>query len=196
MLVKQAALRCRILPISAAQCLSTLDRNCAASAEPWTPAPLLDPHTGAGMIRLFGYFFGIATFLGLIVAGAVGDLCRQPDQGPARLRGAGQLRAAGDDARPRRRRRADGRVRARAAPLSADPGDARPRQGGVPVGRRQEFLQAPRHRHHRPRPRAAHQLQEHGRRPAPGRRLDDHPAGRQELPADLRPDHRPQDQGR
>ena len=34
-----------------------------------------------------------------------------------------------------------------------------------------------------------------GGRPAPGRRLDHHPAGRQELPAHLRPDHRPQDQG-
>ena len=38
--MKQAVLRCRILPISAAQSLSTRIGNAAASAEPRTPAPI------------------------------------------------------------------------------------------------------------------------------------------------------------
>src|SRR5947207_927696 len=44
-------------------------------------------------------------------------------EGPAGLFPTTGLRAAGDDARARLRWRAGGRVRARAAPLSADSGD-------------------------------------------------------------------------
>src|ERR1700741_2162284 len=60
---------------------------------------------------------------------AVSSRCREPrlvrrgpHQGPAELRRAGEVRAAGHDARPRLRRPAGCRVRAREAPLSADPG--------------------------------------------------------------------------
>ena len=70
----------------------------------------------------------------------------------------------------------------------ADPGDPGPRQGGLPVGRGQEFLQPSRRRRHRSWPRGHRQPAEFRLRPPPGRRLDDHPAGGQELPADHRPD--------
>ena len=53
------------------------------------------------MIRLIGYFFGIGVMLALLVAAAVGVYIGTSDQGPAGLRGARQLRAAGNDARPR-----------------------------------------------------------------------------------------------
>ena len=114
------------------------------------------------MIRLIGYFFGIGTTLALLVAGGValyiGNLAKDlPDyevlakyEPPVTTR----VHAV--------RRRADGRVRARAAPLSADPGRAGPRQGGLPVGRGQEFLQPSRHRRDRPWPRRPHQSAEHG----------------------------------
>jgi penicillin-binding protein 1A len=97
------------------------------------------------MLRLIGYFFGIGTVLALVVAAGIGSTSAR-FEGPARLRGAGELRAAGDDARSRRRRRADGRIRPRAAALPADPGHSRPRQGGLPVGRGQELLHPSGHR--------------------------------------------------
>ena len=111
--------------------------------------------------------------------------------GPARPRRARQLRAAGDDPRPRGRRLAAGRICPRAPALPADPGDAEDRGRGLPVGRGQELLQARRHRPRGDRARLPDQRQV-GQ--APGR-LDHHPAGRQELPAVRRADLRPQDQG-
>ena len=142
---------------------------------------------GAGMIRLIGYFFGIGTALALLVAAGIGVVRRQSGQGPARLRSAGEVRAAGNDPRACVGRRADGRVCPRAPPLSADPGGAGPRQGGIPVGRGQEFLQPPRHRRDRPLPRG-HQRTIQTGAPA-SRRLDHHAAGGEELPA--RPRTRP-----
>ena len=137
------------------------------------------------MIRLIGYFFGIGTIARRCSwrrasAIYVGHLTKDlPDyevlasyEPPVTTRvHASDGALMGEFARERRLY----------LPIQAVPG---PRQGGVPVGRGQEFLQPPRHRHHRPRPRADHQFPEHGLRPAPGRRLDHHPAGRQELPAD------------
>ena len=127
--------------------------------------------------------------------GGRGDLHQPSVEGSARLRGAGQVRAAGDDAHPCVRRLADGRICARTAPVSADPGDSGSRQGGLPVGRGQELLQPPRHRRDRPWPRHHRQSAEFRLGQAPGRRLDDHPAGGEELPAVLGPDLRAQDQG-
>ncbi len=108
---------------------------------------------------------------------------------PAGPRGARQLRAAGDDPRPRRRRQPARGICPRAPALPADPGDAEDRHRGLPVGRGQELLQARRHRSggHRPcDPDQCLERQEAGR-------LDHHPAGRQELPALVRADLRPQD---
>ena len=87
---------------------------------------------------------------------------------------------------------AHGRVRPRAADLHADRRDPRPGEGGVHLGRGQELLRAPRLRSARHRGGA---LRRGGAwRPA-ARRLDDHPAGDEELPPDRRPLRRAQDQG-
>ncbi len=112
-------------------------------------------------------------------------------QGPAGLFAAAGLRAAGDDARARRRRRAARRIRPRAPALSADPGGAEARHQRL---------------HRRPRTRiststaasisaasrapASLYLQNYGTQPPSAGRLDHHPAGREELPADQRGDVR------
>ena len=120
------------------------------------------------MIRLFGYFFGIATiprrcWLPAGVAIYIGHLTKDlPDY---------EVLAKYEPPVTTRIHASDGSLmaeyRTRAAPLSADPGGSRPRQGGIPVGRGQELLQPPRHRHHRPWPRDARQPAElgSGRRP-------------------------------
>ncbi len=112
-------------------------------------------------------------------------------QGLAGLCAARALRAA--DAEPHLfgRRRADGRVRARAPHLHADRRDSRPDQAGVHLGRGQELLQP---RGLRPDGHRRGDLPGGAGRPA-ARRLDDHAAGDEELPADRRPVGRAQDQG-
>ena len=116
-------------------------------------------------------------------------------QGPAGLFAASGLRAAGDDARARRRRRAARRIFQGAPALSADPGDAETRHQRLPRGRGQEFLRARRHRLHRHGARGRAVCAELRLQPPAAGRLDDHPAGREELPSDQRGVLHPQDQG-
>ncbi len=78
--------------------------------------------------------------------------------------------------------------RAPAVPADRDhPAAAHPR---LHLGRRQGFLQPPRHfdRRHHPRAARQHPGARQWRRLDPGRRLDHHPAGGQELLSDPRPD--------
>ena len=124
--------------------------------------------------------------------------CRLPqhDLGrPAGLHGAEGLSAAGDDARPRRRRHAARRIRPRAAHLPADRDHPAAGGRGVPLGRGQGLLHPPRHRLRRRHPRRARQRHaaDRGRLGAAGRRVDDHPAGGEELPPELGADLGPQD---
>ena len=67
---------------------------------------------------------------------------------------------------------------------------------GLHLGRGQELLRAwrPRHSRHRPR-RRPRNIEQRAVGPARRRRLDHHPAGGQELPADQRPDHGAQAEG-
>ena len=106
--------------------------------------------------------------------------------GSAGLRESGQVRAARDDAHPRAQRLADRRVRARAAHLRADQHDPEARHRRLPVGRGQALLRARRRRlpGHRPRRLKVVEGKIQRQRPARRGRLDHHPAGRQELPAD------------
>ena len=145
---------------------------------------------------------GIARFLGFLVRDRRDRL--RDRRGAASRRSSGsieqdlpdytpaeELRAAGDDARSRRRRQPARRIRARAPALSALLGDSAAGQGGVHLGRGQEFL----HPSAASIPRASCAPAcrvPAGRRARPGR-LDHHPAGRQELPAQLRPHGRAQD---
>ena len=116
-------------------------------------------------------------------------------QGPAGLFAAAGLRAAGDDARARRRRLAGRRIRQPAPALHSDPGRAEAGDQRLPRRRGQEFLRAqrPRLRRHRPRRHALRAELRLG--PPSAGRLDHHPAGRQELPADQRGLAPAQDQG-
>ena len=115
---------------------------------------------------------------------------RRPDvaflQGPAGLFAAAGLRAAGDDARARGRRLAGRRICQRAPALYPDPGGAEAGHQRLPRRRGQEFLRAWRARFRRHRARGAVLRAELRLRPPPAGRLDHHPAGRQELPADQR----------
>ena len=133
------------------------------------------------VLRFFGFLFSVGAIFFLI--GAVGLAYGYWIylEGPAGPRPARRLRAAGDDPRPRLGRQPDRRICPRAAALRADPGRAEARDRGVPVGRGQEFLQACGHRSRGPR--ARRRGQSALRRQARAGRLDDHPAGRQELPA-------------
>jgi penicillin-binding protein 1A len=109
------------------------------------------------MIRLIGYFFGIGTVLFLIVAAGIawyiGDVSKDlPDyevlnsyEPPVTTR----VHAASVELMAE--------YATRAAVVPADPGDPRPGQGSVPVGRRQEFLSSPRRRSGRHRPRGVRQ---------------------------------------
>ena len=76
--------------------------------------------------------------------------------------------------------------------FTPDRRDPRPDQAGLHLGRGQELLRAPRLRPARHRRRA---LRRGRHRRAAARRLDDHPAGDEELPPDRRPLRRAQDQG-
>ena len=148
------------------------------------------------MIRLIGYFFGIGAFMllgrggrgGAIYLGHVTkDL---PDYEvlnsyapPVTTRvhaGNGALMA--EYARERRLYLPIQAIpdRVKAAFISAED---------------KNFYQASGRRRHRSCPRHRRQPAEFRLRPPSGRRLDDHPAGRQELPAFVRPDDRPQGQG-
>ena len=106
------------------------------------------------ILRLIGYLFGIGAVFFLVLAAGHRLVRLGPGRGPAGLRRARRIRAAGDDPRPRRRRPADRRIRPRAAALPADPGHPGPAEGGLHLGRGQELLPAPRHRLLRHRPRA------------------------------------------
>ena len=119
------------------------------------------------MIRLIGYFFGIGAFLVLGVrrgrAIYLGDVTKDlPD-----YEVLGEVCAAGHDAHPCRRWRADGRICPRAPALSADPGSPGPGQGSIHFGRRQELLSASGRRHRRSRARHHVNVQNcgSGRRP-------------------------------
>ena len=107
-------------------------------------------------------------------------------QGPAGLFAVAGLRAAGDDARARRRRLAGRRIRHPAPALHPDPGRAEDGDQRLPRGRGQELLRARRARLHRHRARRRALCAELRLEPPPAGRLDHHAAGRQELPADQR----------
>ena len=113
----------------------------------------------------------------------------------ARLSSAGPLSAADRHPDPRRRRPPDGRVRAGEADLRAGRGDPQAPDPGLPRRRGQELLQPFGGRPARHRPRGADQPLAPRREPPAGRRLDHHPAGRQELPAERRGLAVAQDQG-
>ena len=143
-----------------------------------------------GIARFLGFLFATGAIVFVIGAAARRRRHLEVRAGPARLQPAEELRAAGDDARPRRRRQPARRICARAAALSALRRDPAAGQGGVHLRRGQEFLHPPRlrprgHRARRPGVPA-------GRQARPGR-LDHHPAGGQELPPDLGPHVRAQD---
>ena len=89
----------------------------------------------------------------------------------------------GDDAHPRQRRHADGRVCARAAHFRADQCRSEDRHPSLPGGRGPALLRARRPGLHGHRPRALQEFPELGQA-ARRRRLHHHAAGRQELPAD------------
>ena len=111
---------------------------------------------------------------------------------PAGLYDAQGLRTAGDDAGPCERRIAYRRICPRAAPLSSGRRHPGPRQGGVHLRRGQEFLHPRRCRsgRHCSRPNRVP-----SRRQACPRRLDHHPAGRQEFSVNERAVLRAQDPG-
>ena len=135
------------------------------------------------MIRLIGYFFGIGVMLMLLVAAAggvyIGHLTKDlPDyevlakyEPPVTTRiHASDGSLMGEFAHERRLYIPIQAVpdRVKAAFLSAED---------------KNFYNHPRRRHHRPVSRRGDQFPEHGLGQAPGRRLDHHPAGGQELPA-------------
>ena len=149
------------------------------------------------MLRLLGWLFGFGVFCAL---GGIG--------GRRRLSGAGLGRAARlhvlKDYQPpvtTRVHAADGTLLAEYArerrlfqPIETIPPLLIAR---LPVGRGQGLLQPRRHRLRRRRPRPARQRHRQASTATtdPGRRLDHHPAGGQELPAQLRADLGPQDPG-
>ncbi len=102
--------------------------------------------------------------------------------GSARLQSAQELRAAGDDARSRRRRQPLGGIFARAPALPPVLSHSGSGQGSFHLRRRQEFLFA-----RRVRPRR-HRARRHrfpaGLTARPGR-LDHHPTGGEELPSEF-----------
>ena len=116
-------------------------------------------------------------------------------QGLAGLLSAAGLRAAGDDAHPRHRRRAARRVLQGAPPLSPDPGGSKAGHQRVPCRRRQEFLRTRRHRLLRHGARGGSVRPELRFQPSSAGRVHHHPAGREELPFDQRSLVRAQDQG-
>ena len=117
-------------------------------------------------------------------------------QGPAGLLAAAGLRAAGDDARARHRRRAGRRVCARTASLSADPGDPQAR-AATPSSRPRTRASTTTAGSTSPASRVPALLlvQNYGIGPPAAGRLHDHAAGREELPAHQRGELRAQDQG-
>ncbi len=124
--------------------------------------------------------------------GVGASCCRRVEirAGPPRLLAAQELRAAGDDARPCRRRHPPRGIFAGAAPLSPLLLHSRSRQAGVHFCRGQELLHPSGFRPRGHRPRRLRLFS--GLAPRPGR-FDHHPAGGEKLPAELRPHVRSQD---
>ena len=147
------------------------------------------------LVRFLGFLFTAGTVVFLVGRGRRRGRDLVFLQGLARLFAASGLRAAGDDARACVRRCAARRVFQGAAALSADPGDAKARHQRVPRGRGQELLRARRHRLHRHGARGRGVCAELRLQPPAAGRVDDHPAGREELPFDQRSVVHPQDQG-
>ena len=77
------------------------------------------------VLRFFGFLFSVGAIFFLIGAVGAGLRLLEILAGPARPRAARQVRAAGDDPRPRRRRQPARRICPRAAALHPDPGGAR-----------------------------------------------------------------------
>ena len=99
----------------------------------------------------FGFASGVVLFVG--GSAVAGFLLWKASQGPARLREPRQVRAAGDDAHPRARRRLMAeyaRERRIFVPINTVPQAG---HRGLPVGRGQALLRARRPRFHRHRPR-------------------------------------------
>ena len=131
------------------------------------------------------------------IAGAGGVVLPVPSlrHRSARVSPAGQLPPADRDQGLCRRRPPDAGVCPGEAGVRAGRGDAQAADPGLPRGRGQEFLQPSRDRPAEHRARGADQRRAAGHRPAAGRRLDHHPAGRQEFSAHQRGHARAQDQG-
>ena len=116
------------------------------------------------VLRFFGFLFSVGAIFFLIGAVGLAYGYWALLEGSARPRAARQLRAAGDDPRPRGGRQPHRRIRPRAPALPADPGDAEARHRRVPVGRGQELLPARGHRPGGHRARRRGQLRSGGRR--------------------------------
>ena len=98
------------------------------------------------LLRFLGFLFAAGTVVFLVgVAATPGLIWHFSKDLPDYLSASG-LRAAGDDARSRGRRRAARRIFQGAASLPADPGGAEARHQRVPRRRGQEFLRTRRHR--------------------------------------------------
>ena len=113
-------------------------------------APARQSRTATRMrfvLRFFGFLFSVGAIVFLIGGRGRRLLLLAVSRRTCRITPQlAELRAAGDDARPCRRRQPARRIRARAPALPADPGHAEAGHRRLPVGRGQEFLQAHRHR--------------------------------------------------
>ena len=89
------------------------------------------------LLSFLGFGFAAAVVVFLCVVGRRGLPAVEGVEGSAGLREPRQVRAAGDDAHPCARRRADRRVRARAAHLRADQHHSEARHRRLPFGRGQ-----------------------------------------------------------
>ena len=103
--------------------------------------------------RFFGFLFATGAIVFVVGACVAAFFVWKYSQDLPDYTQLHELRAAGDDPRPCRRRLPARRICARAAALSADPGGAEAGDRRLPVGRGQELLQASRRRSGRHRPR-------------------------------------------
>ena len=143
------------------------------------------------LLRFLGFLFAAGTIVFLVGVARRRRPAVALSPRTCRIIRSSGLRAAGDDARARRRRLAARRIRQGAPALSADPGGAEARQQRLHRRRGQEFLRASAASTYPASRRAAMlYVAELRQRPPSAGRLDDHPAGGEELPVDQRGDVR------